>query len=89
MPMTLTVVAASGRIGGRIVEQALAARHQVTAVVRDPTKVAADVRVVAVDFLDPDRSALESAIEEADAVLSGLGRGDAWRRASPRAGRGS
>lgn len=73
VPMNLTVVAASGRIGGRIVEQALAAGHQVTAVVRDPTKVAADVRVVVVDLLDPDGSALEFAVEEGDAVLSGLG----------------
>lgn len=71
--MRLTVIAATGGIGGAVLAQALEAGHEVTAVVREPAKVDADVRVVAVDLSRPDTGALRSAIEGADAVLSGLG----------------
>jgi putative NADH-flavin reductase len=73
--MRLTVFAATGGIGRQLLEQAVAAGHQVTAVVRNPGKlsVSGDVRVVAADLADPDPAALESAVDGADAVLSGLG----------------
>jgi putative NADH-flavin reductase len=71
--MKLTVVAATGGVGQQVLNQAVAAGHDVTAVVRNPAKVTADVRKVAVDLAAPDQGALETAIGGADAVLSGLG----------------
>jgi putative NADH-flavin reductase len=73
--MRLTVFAATGGIGRRLLEQAVAAGHQVTAVVRNPGKlsVSGDVRVVAADLADADPAVLEAAVDGADAVLSGLG----------------
>ena len=71
--MRLTIVAATGGIGRQILEQALAAGHDITAVVRDPRKLSRQVRVVLVDLSAPDPASLETAVEGADAVLSGLG----------------
>ncbi len=71
--MKLTIFAATGGIGRQVLGQALAAGHAVTAVVRNPKKLASEVRVVAADLAAPDPAALESAVEGADAVLSGLG----------------
>lgn len=71
--MKLTIVAATGGIGRLLVEQAVAAGHEVTAVARHPQGLPAGVRVVVADLARPDRAALESAVAGADAVLSGLG----------------
>jgi putative NADH-flavin reductase len=71
--MKLTLFAATGGIGRQALEQALAAGHDVTAVVRNPKKLSRPVRVVTTDLLAPDPAAIESAIRGADAVLSGLG----------------
>jgi putative NADH-flavin reductase len=71
--MKLTIFAATGGIGRQALEQAVAAGHDVTAVVRDPTKLSRDVQVVKADLEAPDPAALELAVEGADAVLSGLG----------------
>jgi putative NADH-flavin reductase len=74
--MRLTIFAATGGIGGQLLEQAVAAGHDVTAVVRDPRKLAPSrngVRVVTADLATPEPAALESAVAGADAVLSGLG----------------
>jgi putative NADH-flavin reductase len=71
--MKLTIFAATGGIGRQLLEQALAAGHEVTAVVRDPTKLSGEVRTVTADLAAPDSAALESAVEGAGAVLSGLG----------------
>ena len=71
--MKLTIFAATGGIGRQLVEQALAAGHKVTAVVRNPNKLSNKVRVVTADLAAPDQAAIKSAIEGADAVLSGLG----------------
>jgi putative NADH-flavin reductase len=71
--MKLTIVAATGGIGRRVLEQAVAAGHDVTALVRNPKKLSKDVRVVAADMLAPDPAALERSVKGADAVLSGLG----------------
>jgi putative NADH-flavin reductase len=72
--MKLTIFAATGGIGRHALEQALAAGHDVTAVVRDPTKLSgAEVRIETADLAAPNQAALESAVGGADAVLSGLG----------------
>jgi putative NADH-flavin reductase len=72
--MNLTVFGATGGIGQEIVRQALTAGHQVTAVVRDPARLAvtgAGLEVFRADLTDPE--ALRPAVTGRDAVLSGLG----------------
>jgi putative NADH-flavin reductase len=71
--MKLTIFAATGGIGRQLLEQAVAAGHDVTAAVRDPSKLPGGVRAVKADLAAPDPAALVSAVEGADAVLSGLG----------------
>jgi uncharacterized protein YbjT (DUF2867 family) len=77
--MKITIIAATGGVGRQLVDQALAAGHDVTAVARNPAKLAPDVladgtaRVIAVDLARPDPQALESGVAGADAVLSALG----------------
>ena len=71
--MRLTIFAATGGVGRQTLEQAEAAGHDVTVVVRNPENLAAEVRAVTADLLVPDQPALESAVQGADAVLSGLG----------------
>jgi uncharacterized protein YbjT (DUF2867 family) len=72
--MKLTIFAATGGIGRQLLEQAVAAGHDVTAVVRSPEKLSGEaVRVVQADLAAPDPAVLESAVSGADAVLSGLG----------------
>jgi len=71
--MKLTIFAATGGIGRQALEQAIAAGHDVTAVVRNPKRLSTQARVVTADLAAPDPAALESAVEGADAVLSGLG----------------
>jgi putative NADH-flavin reductase len=84
--MRLTIVAATGGIGRQVLKQAVAAGHDVTAVVRSPEKLSGEpVRVVTADLAAADPAVLVSAVEGADAVLSGLGArssaeaGVAWR----------
>jgi putative NADH-flavin reductase len=71
--MKLTIFAATGGIGRQVLEQAIGAGHDVTAVVRNPSKLSGKVRIISADLATPDPAALRSAIEGADAVLSGLG----------------
>jgi putative NADH-flavin reductase len=71
--MKLTIVAATGGIGRRLLEQAIGAGHDVTAVVRDPGRLSTPARVVRADLGGSDPDVLETAIAGADAVLSGLG----------------
>lgn len=71
--MKLTIFAATGGIGRQTLEQAVAAGHDVTAVVRNPYMLSREVRVIAADLAAPDQAALESAVEGASAVLSALG----------------
>src|SRR5438874_13488298 len=83
--MKLTIFAATGGIGRQVLEQATAAGHDVTAVVRNPKKVGTEVRVVSADLKAPDPAVLVSAVRGADAVISALGAvsrsdvGVAWR----------
>ena len=71
--MKLTIIAATGGVGRELLEQAVAAGHDVTAVVRNPGKLSRPVRTVTVDLAAADPAALEPAVAGADAVLSGLG----------------
>ncbi len=72
--MKLTIFAATGGIGRQLLEQAVAAGHDVTAVARNPQKLpATPARVVAADLAAADAAALQPAVEGADAVLSALG----------------
>lgn len=74
--MKLTIFGATGGIGGHLLAQAVAAGHQVTAVVRDPARLGAAagaVRVIVADMTAPDAGVLEDAVTGADAVLSALG----------------
>lgn len=76
--MKITIFAATGGTGRHMLGQALAAGHDVTAVVRNPGKLSGRVRTVAADLADPDPAVLESAVAGADAVVSALGpRGNA------------
>ena len=77
--MKLTVFGATGRTGRHLVEQALAAGHEVTAFVRNPSKLAdvglsaqhEGLTVVQGDVKDAAR--VEEAVRGADVVLSTLG----------------
>lgn len=71
--MKLTLAAATGATGRLVLEQALAAGHEVTAVVRSPEKLPAGVAAVRADLSLPDPAALASAVTGADAVVSALG----------------
>ncbi|AUY50850.1 NAD(P)-binding oxidoreductase [Streptomyces sp. CB01881] len=92
--MKLTILAATGGIGRQLLAQALAAGHDVTAVVRNPaglsdttgrTPAAQTVRVVQADLATAEPATLRTAIAGSDAVLSALGprsgaeAGVAWR----------
>ncbi|MEU3826163.1 NAD(P)H-binding protein [Streptomyces sp. SID161] len=72
--MKLTVFGATGGIGRELVRQALAAGHEVTAVVRDPAGLPVTgerLEVVRSGLTDPRE--LRAAVQGRHAVLSGLG----------------
>ena len=72
--MKLTIFAATGGIGRQLLEQAIAAGHDVTAVARNPRNLSpAPAPVVAADLASVDPAALQPAVAGADAVLSALG----------------
>lgn len=74
--MNLTVFGATGPTGIHLVDQALAAGHRVTVLVRDParlTTTAGAVTVVQGDATDP--ADVRTALTGADAVVSALGPG--------------
>jgi uncharacterized protein YbjT (DUF2867 family) len=72
--MNLVILGATGRTGRLVVEQALAAGHTVTALVRSPENVTirnSSLRVIAGNATDAGDVA--RALEGADAVISALG----------------
>jgi putative NADH-flavin reductase len=72
--MKLAIFAATGGIGRQMLNQAIVAGHDVTAVVRNPHKLAdKGARTLKADLEAPDQAVLEAAVAGADAVLSGLG----------------
>jgi putative NADH-flavin reductase len=70
--MKLTIFGATGGIGRHLLEQALSAGHDVTAVVRNPNGLPDGARIVRADLAAPD-TAVDTALQGADAVLSSLG----------------
>jgi putative NADH-flavin reductase len=71
--MRIVIFAATGGIGRHLLNQAAAAGHRVTAVARHPERLAAPVTGVRADLATATTADLESTVEGADAVLSGLG----------------
>jgi putative NADH-flavin reductase len=71
--MKHTIFTATGGVGRRLLEQAIAAGHDVTAVARNPGKLTRQVRSVTAGLAAADPAALEPAVVSADAVLCGLG----------------
>ena len=71
--MRIALFGATGRVGGRLLEYALALGHEVRALVRDPAKLAprAGLEIVQGDVLDAD--AVARVVAGAEVVLSGLG----------------
>jgi putative NADH-flavin reductase len=73
--MLLTLFGATGGTGTQLAEQALAAGHQVTAVVRDPSRLRVPanphLHAVTADLMDP--AAIVPAVTGADAVLTAVG----------------
>lgn len=73
--MKLTIFGATGGTGSCLVEQALAAGHGVTAVVRDPARMAAAghprLRIITADIMDPD--SIAAPLTGADAALTAAG----------------
>jgi putative NADH-flavin reductase len=76
--MKLTIFGATGGTGIELLRQALAAGHEVTAVVRDPRRLPADLPsgldIFQADLMDPD--AIAPAVKDRDAVLSAMGSRD-------------
>ena len=73
--MRLTVFGATGAVGQEIVRQALAAGHEVTAVVRDPARLVAELPAAELHAVVRlgDEEAVHAAVAGRDGVLSGLG----------------
>ncbi|HXB46341.1 MAG TPA: NAD(P)H-binding protein [Streptosporangiaceae bacterium] len=78
--MRLTIFGATGGTGTCLIEQALAAGHDVTAIVRDPARLTvrtsspeltARLQVDTADVMDP--AAITPAVAGADAVLTAIG----------------
>ena len=74
--MNITVFGATGSIGRLVVEQALAAGHDVTAVTRDAARLTLRHDRLSVVEADPtDPAACVPAVKDADAVVVALGAG--------------
>jgi uncharacterized protein YbjT (DUF2867 family) len=71
--MRITIFGATGGVGQSLVEQALAAGNEVTAVVRDPAGLPSGVRRVLADLSAAEPAELGPAVAGADAVLSAIG----------------
>jgi putative NADH-flavin reductase len=73
--MKLTIFGATGATGTSLTGQALAAGHEVTAVVRDPARLAVParpkLRILSADVMDP--ASIVPAVAGADAVISAVG----------------
>ena len=78
--MRLLILGATGPTGRNLVEQALAAGHEVTALARNPARLALTHPRLASAIGDAtDSRALESAMAGQEAVLSALGAGHSLR----------
>ena len=71
--MKLALLGATGGVGREVLSQAVAAGHLVTAVVRNPAKLSAEVDVVRLDLASPDGEVLAATLRNVDAVISAVG----------------
>lgn len=72
--MKLAIFGATGTVGQALLQEALAANHSVTALVRSPEKIAAcsdQLSIIVGDYFDADARA--QALDGADAVMSTIG----------------
>ena len=69
--MKVVIFGAAGGVGAHLVELAVQAGHEVTAVSRKPMPLPAGTRAVTADVLDAD--IVDRAVAGQDAVLSALG----------------
>ncbi|MGD0330572.1 MAG: SDR family oxidoreductase [Nitrososphaeria archaeon] len=72
--MRITIFGATGETGRQLVQQALAAGHEVVAYIRNPSKLNIDhehLKVIQGELAD--ETLIESAVSGADAVISALG----------------
>jgi putative NADH-flavin reductase len=73
--MKLTIFGATGATGTVLTEQALAAAHEVTAVVRDPARLTVPAQsrlhTITADVMDP--ASISPAVADAGAVLTAIG----------------
>lgn len=73
--MQVTIFGATGKTGTSLVQQALEAGHEVTAVVRDPARLTvapqSHLQIITADVMDP--VAIEPAVTGADVVVSAVG----------------
>ncbi len=73
--MKLTILGATGATGTCLTEQALAAGHDVTAIVRDPARLSIPahprLRAVTADVMDP--ASITAALEGAAGVITAIG----------------
>jgi putative NADH-flavin reductase len=76
--MKLTIFGATGGTGCQIVRQAAHAGHEVTAVVRDATRLPPDLRdlIAIVEANSVDDTAVKAAVAGRDAVISAIGTRD-------------
>src|ERR1700686_910781 len=73
--MKVLILGATGSIGRHLVPQAVALGHEVTVLVRDPSKLEARnerLRIVTGDALDP--AAVDAAVRDQEAIIFSLGR---------------
>lgn len=71
--MKLTIFAATGGIGRQLLRQAVAAGHEVTAVVRDPNAFRGEVRTVRTDLLTADIATVESMLRATELDWTSVG----------------
>jgi putative NADH-flavin reductase len=71
--MKIALFGATGAVGGYFLEKALAAGHDVTALVRSPEKLSGHPGLKLVKGDIADRAAVQSIIDQADVVVSCLG----------------
>ncbi len=72
--MRIVIFGATGATGRQLIQQAIAAGHQVVAYARDPSKIDADSeRLTVVKGELTDEASIEKAVDGADAVISLLG----------------
>ncbi len=72
--MRIALIGATGHIGSRILKESLSRGHEVTAIVRDPSKLAytgAGLKIVQGDIFDPDH--ISEVVKNSEVVISAFG----------------